>query len=154
MRFHRFHSNALFFCQEQEKVLMTLLIGRGSLGRQRKFRPKPNKLHLLQNKFPCPFRGKQPTWLLYTVFSALFFCTFNPISKGRSIRTIPKLNEATLLCELRTWSPWTERTEQHQTFLLWNKCSSNLSPWMLKDPSNFNALPFVHAFSSKTKSEP
>lgn len=83
---------------------MTLLIGRVSLGRQRKFRPKPNKLHLLQNKFSCPFRAKQLTWLPCTVFPKLFFYTFNPISKGKSIRTIPNLNEATLLCEVRTSS--------------------------------------------------
>lgn len=127
---------------------MTLLIGKGSLDRQRKFRPKLNKLHLLQNKFPCPFRAKQSTWLLYTVFSKLFFCTFNPNSKGRSIRTIPNLNEA-LLCELRTWGSWTERTEQHQTFFLWNKQSSNCSLWMLKGPYNFNALPFINTFFKK-----
>lgn len=87
---------------------MTLLIGRVSLGRQRKFRPKPNKLHLLQNKFSCPFRAKQLTWLPCTVFPKLFFCTFNPISKGKSIRTIPNLNEATLLCEVRTLSSQTD----------------------------------------------
>lgn len=87
---------------------MTLLIGRVSLGRQGKFRPKPNKLHLLQNKFSCPFRAKQLTWLPCTVFPKLFFCTFNPISKGKSIRTIPNLNEATLLCEVRTLSSQTD----------------------------------------------
>lgn len=87
---------------------MTLLIGRVSLGRQRKFRPKPNKLHLLQNKFSCPFRAKQLTWLPCTVFPKLFFCTFNPISKGKSIRTIPNLKEATLLCEVRTLSSQTD----------------------------------------------
>lgn len=112
---------------------MSLLIGRGSLGRHRKFRPKPNKLHLLQNKSHWPFRAKQPTWLLYTVFSTLFFCTFNPISKGRSIRTTPNSNEDTLLCELRTWSPWTERTE-HQTYSPLKQGVFQLGPRMRKDP--------------------
>lgn len=128
---------------------MTLLIGKGSLDRQRKFRPKLNKLHLLQNKFPCPFRAKQSTWLLYTVFSNLFFCTFNPNSKGRSIRTMPNLNEA-LLCELRTWGLWTERTEQHHTFFPLKQAVFKLqSVDAEKFLQFYNALPFINTFSNK-----